>query len=173
MPNWRAKTPGRVDFEGLAETMVGIQRDLAAPRHVAVEMGKREGRFAATVIGHDSRLAQVINNLIDNAVSFSPEGGTVRVAMKTSEDIITTTVTDEGPGIRGDASRIFQRFYTDRPEGEHFGDHSGLGLAISRQIIEAHKGTISAENRSDRSGAEFTIVLPRAAAERTGQKARK
>jgi two-component system, OmpR family, sensor histidine kinase ChvG len=69
---------------------------------------------------------------------------------------------DEGPGIRGDVSRIFQRFYTDRPEGEHFGDHSGLGLSISRQIMEAHKGTIRAENRTDRSGALFTLTFKRA-----------
>ena len=73
---------------------------------------------------------------------------------------------DEGPGIRGDISRIFQRFYTDRPDGEHFGDHSGLGLAISRQIIDAHRGTIAADNRTDRTGALFTVTLPRAATER-------
>jgi two-component system sensor histidine kinase ChvG len=73
---------------------------------------------------------------------------------------------DEGPGIRGDITRIFNRFYTDRPDGEHFGDHSGLGLAISRQIVDAHKGTIRAENRTDRSGAMFTVVLPRAPTER-------
>jgi two-component system sensor histidine kinase ChvG len=114
----------------------------------------------------------VLNNLIDNAVSFSPEGGTVSVAIRTDEDRITATVSDEGPGIRGDISRIFQRFYTDRPDGEHFGDHSGLGLAISKQIIDAHRGTISAANRSDRSGATFTVVLPRAPSEK-GQRPRK
>ena len=117
-------------------------------------------------MGHDSRLAQVINNLIDNAVSFSPPGGTVSVAIQTEEDRIVTTVSDEGPGIRGDISRIFQRFYTDRPDGEHFGDHSGLGLAISKQIVDAHRGTISAQNRTDGSGALFTVTLPRAAIER-------
>ena len=117
-------------------------------------------------MGQDSRLAQVFSNLIDNAVSFSPEGGTVHVGVRTDESTITVTVSDEGPGIRGDISRIFQRFYTDRPEGEHFGDHSGLGLSISRQIIEAHKGTISAANRTDRSGAIFTVTLRRTAAEK-------
>ena len=91
----------------------------------------------------------------------------MRSAIATDEDSITVTVTDEGPGIRGDISRIFQRFYTDRPEGEHFGDHSGLGLAISRQIIDAHKGTIIAENRTDRSGAIFTVTLQRVADART------
>jgi len=75
---------------------------------------------------------------------------------------VAVAVTDEGPGIRGDITRIFNRFYTDRPDGEHFGDHSGLGLAISKQIVEAHKGTVRAENRTDRSGAMFTVTLPRA-----------
>jgi two-component system sensor histidine kinase ChvG len=161
-----------VDIEKLAEAMVGIQRDLAAPRQVNVVLDKRQGRLPATALGHDSRLAQVFNNLIDNAVSFSPAGGTVSVAIRTEEDTITVTVTDEGPGIRGDISRIFQRFYTDRPDGEHFGDHSGLGLSISKQIIDAHRGKIGAHNRDDRSGAVFTVVLPRAPSERA-QKPRK
>lgn len=153
----------RVDVEKLTETMVSIQKDVAASRNVDVVMEKRSGRFAPVVVGHGSRLAQVFNNLIDNAVSFSPEGGTVRVAVATTEGTITVTVSDEGPGIRGDVSRIFQRFYTDRPDGEHFGDHSGLGLSISRQIIDAHKGTITAQNRTDRSGAIFEVTLKRAA----------
>ena len=156
-----------VDIEKLAETMVGIQRDLAAPRNVNVILERRSGKHHATALGHDSRLAQVLNNLIDNAVSFSPEGGTVAVTIRTDEDQITVSVSDEGPGIRGDISRIFQRFYTDRPDGEHFGDHSGLGLAISKQIIDAHRGTIRAENRTDRSGARFTFTLPRASIERS------
>ena len=156
----------RIDVEKLVETMVSIQRDVAANQGVEVLLDKRAGRFAPNTVGHDSRLAQVFSNLIDNAVSFSPKGGTVHVGIRTTEDAITVTVMDEGPGIRGDISRIFQRFYTDRPDGEHFGDHSGLGLAISKQIIEAHKGTIRAENRTDRSGAVFTVTLRRAVAEK-------
>ncbi len=117
-------------------------------------------------LGHDSRLAQVFNNLIDNAVTFSPEDGTVTVTVTPNDEDIVVTITDEGPGIRGDISRIFQRFYTDRPDGEHFGDHSGLGLAISKQIIDAHRGTITAANRSDRTGAVFTVTLKRAPAEK-------
>lgn len=156
----------RVDIAQLADAMVSIQKDVAANRKVDVVLEKHVSRYVPIVLGHDSRLAQVINNLIDNAVSFSPEGGKVLVVVRTNEDTITITVTDEGPGIRGDISRIFQRFYTDRPDGEHFGDHSGLGLAISKQIVEAHGGTITAENRSDRSGALFTVKLRRAAAEK-------
>jgi two-component system, OmpR family, sensor histidine kinase ChvG len=86
----------------------------------------------------------------------------VTVSVTTEGESITVTVTDEGPGITGDVSRIFQRFYTDRPETESFGNHSGLGLSISKQIVEAHKGRIRAQNRTDRSGAIFAIVLPRA-----------
>ena len=155
------QTAEPVDVEGLLEAMVSIQADLAGKRGVTVELERHTKRYPATTVGHDSRLAQVFNNLIDNAVSFSPEGGKVEVVVTTDETRITVTVSDEGTGIRGDISRIFQRFYTDRPEGEHFGDHSGLGLSISRQIIEAHKGTITAANREDRSGAVFTAVLRR------------
>ena len=156
----------KVDIEKLVETMVSIQRDVAASRSIDVVLDRRSGRHAPIVMGQDSRLAQVFSNLIDNAVSFSPDGGTVCVAVKTTEDTIVVTVADEGPGIRGDITRIFQRFYTDRPEGETFGNHSGLGLAISKQIIEAHKGTIKAENRTDRSGALFTVTVPRLQAEK-------
>ncbi len=152
----------RVDVEKLAEAMVAIQKDMALGRGVTVVMDKRIGKGAAVINGHESRLAQVFANLIDNAVSFSPEGGVVRVALATDPEQIIVTVTDEGRGITGDFGKIFQRFYTDRPETESFGDHSGLGLSISRQIVEAHKGTIRAHNREDRSGAVFTIVLPRA-----------
>jgi len=156
----------RVDIAQLADAMVSIQKDVAANRKVDVVLEKHVSRYVPVTLGHDSRLAQVLNNLIDNAVSFSPEGGKVLVKVSTTDDAITIVVTDEGPGIRGDISRIFQRFYTDRPDGEHFGDHSGLGLAISKQIVEAHGGTITAENRQDRSGAKFTVKLKRAAAEK-------
>ena len=136
---------------------------MALGRGVTVELAKRSGKGGAAIVdGHENRLAQVFANLIDNAVSFSPQGGTVRVALAADADDITITVTDEGRGITGDFGKIFQRFYTDRPETESFGDHSGLGLSISKQIVDAHKGTIRAHNRTDRSGAVFTIVLPRA-----------
>jgi two-component system sensor histidine kinase ChvG len=155
-----------VDLGKLAEAMVAIQKDVAASRRVDVVYVKPREKFAPTMQGHDSRLAQVISNLLDNAVSFSPEGGTVTLGIKTGEDNVVITVSDEGPGIRGDISRIFQRFYTDRPDGEHFGDHSGLGLSICKQIVEAHRGTIAAANRADRTGAMFTVTLPRADIER-------
>lgn len=122
--------------------------------------------------GHDIRLGQVISNLLDNARSFSPAKGTVRVDLGREARMIRITVDDDGPGIRAeDTERIFERFYTDRPDGEGFGNNSGLGLSISRQIVEAHGGTISAANRMERStggketiaGARFTIYLPASA----------
>lgn len=127
------------------------------------------GRDAFLVLGHDSRLGQVFNNLIDNARSFSPPGETVRVTLRRRRSDIEILVEDSGPGIEPDAlDRIFERFYTDRPE-QGFGQNSGLGLSISRQIVEAHRGTIRAENRlgapdetgaPKRLGARFVIRLP-------------
>jgi len=155
-----------VDIGMLADAMVSIQKDVAQKRKVDVVLDTTGVKQAPIVLGHDSRLAQVINNLVDNAVSFSPPEGRVRVALSTTDEAVLIIVTDEGPGIRGDISRIFQRFYTDRPDGEHFGDHSGLGLAICKQIVDAHGGTIVARNRTDRSGAEFTVRLRRAPTDR-------
>ena len=122
------------------------------------------------VLGHDSRLGQVVNNLIDNARSFSPPGGTVRVTANRTADMVEITVDDDGPGVRPELrERIFERFYTDRPESEGFGNNSGLGLSISRQIVEAHRGTITVANRETTDartgetrieGARFTVRLP-------------
>ena len=123
--------------------------------------------------GHDSRLAQVVNNLVDNARSFSPEGGNVRVALRRARggnwagqsiEGVEIVVDDDGPGIPAHAfERIFERFYTDRPD-QGFGQNSGLGLSISRQIVEAHRGTIRALNRGDQregaGGARFIVWLP-------------
>jgi two-component system, OmpR family, sensor histidine kinase ChvG len=135
---------------------------------LAIERHQR-GRDAFLAIGHDSRLGQVFNNLIDNASSFSPPDGTVRVVLRRRKAEIEVVVEDDGPGIEPHAlDRIFERFYTDRPE-QGFGQNSGLGLSISRQIIEAHRGTIKAENRLGppdengeprRLGARFIIRLP-------------
>jgi two-component system, OmpR family, sensor histidine kinase ChvG len=126
------------------------------------------------VQGHDSRLSQVMNNLIDNARSFSPSDGTVRVICRRSGREILITVDDDGPGIRPDAiDKIFERFYTDRPQ-QSFGQNSGLGLSISKQIVEAHDGRLLAQNRiaprgpgaSDAAaeervlGARFLVRLP-------------
>jgi len=124
------------------------------------------------IVGHDIRLSQVLNNLIDNARSFSPPGGTIEVTLRRIGREIEIRVEDQGPGIKaGQIERIFERFYTDRPEGESFGQNSGLGLSISQQIVEAHSGRIWAENITvpgDHDaeprvlGARFVVRLPAA-----------
>jgi two-component system, OmpR family, sensor histidine kinase ChvG len=162
-----------VDVALLLEILTTIvqQTRTADGPAIALEIERgRWGRNAFLVSGHDSRLGQVFNNLIDNALSFSPVEGTVRIAARRQPDRIVVIVDDEGPGIRAeDPERIFERFYTDRPEGESFGQNSGLGLAITRQIVEAHRGTIKAENRmanGSAAGARFTVTLPAAGAAR-------
>lgn len=120
-----------------------------------------------TVKGLEGRLTQVFQNLIANALSFSPPGGRVRLAARRTPDgAVEVTVSDDGPGIPdGKEEAIFERFYTERPAGEKFGTHSGLGLSISKQIVEAHGGTIRAANRlgpgGETVGAVFTVRLPR------------
>ncbi len=117
------------------------------------------------VQGHEMRLGQVFHNLIDNARSFTPPGTNVTIRLRRVGDEIEIRVEDQGPGIRPEnLERVFERFYTDRPEAS-FGKNSGLGLAITRQIIEAHKGRIRAENRKGKTddavlGARFIIKLP-------------
>ena len=113
-----------------------------------------------SVPGLEGRLAQVFRNLIGNAVSFSPPGGVIVISAARSDGRVTVTVEDQGPGIpKGKEKEIFSRFYSERPEKEKFGTHSGLGLSISKQIIDAHRGTIAAENQSE-GGARFIVRLP-------------
>jgi two-component system, OmpR family, sensor histidine kinase ChvG len=119
------------------------------------------------VRGVERRLVQVLRNLIGNAASFSPPGGFIWLRGRETGGVIEIAVEDEGPGIpEGKLDHVFDRFYSERPQGETFGSHSGLGLSISRQIVEAHQGRIAAENRRDEAGgvigARFVVRLPRA-----------
>ena len=150
-----------VDLQQLLSAVLKISNEV--PREDGVKVVFSTARTAGAserfvVPGHDSRLGQVIDNLLANARSFSPTGGTVRVSCRRLKDEVEIAVDDDGPGIRPDAiERIFERFYTDRPE-QGFGQNSGLGLSISRQIIEGHGGRIWAENRvAQRPGAELEI----------------
>ena len=120
------------------------------------------------VDGIEDRLVQVFRNLIANAVTFSPPTGEIRLTAGRDGGQVQITVDDDGPGLpEGRERLIFDRFYTERASGEKFGTHSGLGLSISRQIVEAHAGTIAAANRRDGAGrvagARFTVRLPAAA----------
>ncbi|HEY2482979.1 MAG TPA: ATP-binding protein [Caulobacteraceae bacterium] len=116
------------------------------------------------VLGREEPLSQVVRNLIDNARSFSPPGGQVRVGIRRLKGEAVTFVDDDGPGMPPEnLDTVFQRFYTSRPKGAAFGGNSGLGLAIARQIVEAHDGRIWAENRMERgkvAGARFSVALP-------------
>jgi two-component system sensor histidine kinase ChvG len=111
-------------------------------------------------------LGQVFRNLIDNARSFSPPDGEVRVSLTRRRDEVIAVVDDDGPGMPADnLETVFERFYTSRPKGAAFGGNSGLGLSIARQIIEAHNGRIWAENREKDGqvvGARFSVALPAA-----------
>ena len=112
--------------------------------------------------GDPGRLARAIDNVIDNAVSFSPPGGLVEIAASHVGDKIRIRIDDEGPGVPPQAREaIFHRFHSIRPESEDFGRHSGLGLAIAKAIVEGHDGEISVYDRDDApSGARFIISLP-------------
>lgn len=149
------------DLQDIVLAMLSMQTDQAQTRNIQLRLVVNEGQ-TFPVRGHDSRLAQVVTNLIDNAISFSPEGGLVDLSLTKKDGAIVLRVRDAGRGLAENADKIFSRFYTDRPDGENFGDHSGLGLSISRQIVEAHRGKIWAENRADQSGAIFYVSLPMA-----------
>src|SRR6266849_5357287 len=154
-----------IDIAAMLEALVQIHestRESATPRLV-IELADR-GR-GLVVPGIETRLSQVFRNVIANAVSFTRPLGEIRLAARPDGRAVLVTVEDEGPGIPEDKlTAIFDRFYSERPAGEKFGTHSGLGLSISKQIVEAHRGRIWAVNRKDASGAvsgaRFSIRLP-------------
>lgn len=162
-----------VDLHTLLTTVVTVANEVRQGDGVRVALSFEGGGPQAFIVpGHDSRIGQVIDNLIANARSFSAPGGTVRVTTRRVRDKVEIIVDDDGPGIRPDAmQKIFERFYTDRPH-QGFGNNSGLGLSISKQIIEAHGGKIWAENRHGVPthdgaepivlGARFVVQLPAA-----------
>jgi len=127
----------------------------------------RPARGSALVMGDAQKLSRVLENLLDNARSFSPPDGRIRVAVEAGDSDVTILVDDEGPGVpKREREAIFQRFHSVRPAQEDFGRHSGLGLAIVSTILEGHNGHIWAEDRPDgATGARFRITLPRAGSE--------
>jgi two-component system, OmpR family, sensor histidine kinase ChvG len=159
-----------LDLARLLRTVTTVANEVKRDNDVRVTLAfEGAGAKGFMVPGHDSRLGQVMNNLIDNARSFSPAGGTVRVTCRHLRSEVEIVVDDDGPGINPDAmEKIFERFYTDRPH-QGFGQNSGLGLSISLQIVEAHGGRLWAENRVDTEspdeppkalGARFVVRLP-------------
>jgi two-component system sensor histidine kinase ChvG len=168
---------GPVDVTAVVASVTQIFKDILSgdSRRVETLVGIAPFEGAFLVNGHAGRLSQVLTNLVDNAVSFSPEGKAVTVRVRRVGGFVEFVVDDEGPGIPDDRlDIIFDRFYTDRPDTEALrGKNSGLGLSISREIIRAHGGEISAENRrpgvissppgtlAERpQGARFVVRLP-------------
>jgi two-component system, OmpR family, sensor histidine kinase ChvG len=160
-----------IDLMKLLTTVVTVANEVKRGDEVTVSLAfEGGGPPAFAVPGHDSRLGQVVDNLIENARSFSPPGGTVRITCRRTRNNVEIMVDDDGPGVREEAlEKIFERFYTDRPH-QGFGQNSGLGLSISKQIVEAHGGRIWVENRLGAGrnengepvvlGARFTVRLP-------------
>jgi two-component system sensor histidine kinase ChvG len=154
-----------VDFAKLLSTIVTVANEVKRDDGVKVTLRFEGGAPQSFQLpGHDSRLGQVIDNVIENARSFSPPGGSVRVVCRRLRQQIETYVDDDGPGVPPHAlEKIFERFYTDRPH-QGFGQNSGLGLSISKQIVEAHGGTIWVENRlgaasqSGQHGGELKVL---------------
>ncbi len=158
----RAET-GPVDLGRLLATLVSVHETTAEPDAPRMLLDVAEDQNLV-VLGIEGRLVQVVRNLISNAVSFSPPDGVIRLSAARDGRVVRMAVADDGPGIPpGKLQAIFDRFYSERPTGEKFGTHSGLGLSISKQIVEAHGGMIVAENREAGgrvAGSRFVVTLP-------------
>ncbi|MDH4987089.1 sensor histidine kinase [Aminobacter anthyllidis] len=161
----------KVDLKKFIGDLVAVSRETGRHKKpVEIEFNPAKlpaGAKNYNVAGHDLRIGQVITNLIENARSFVPDDhGHIAISLARVGKFNVITVEDNGPGIRAEnIDRIFERFYTDRPAGEAFGQNSGLGLSISRQIVEAHGGTLTAENITgtkpgDIKGARFIVAFP-------------
>ncbi len=154
----------KVDVARILTLLAEIHEATARDGDARIELdAPAEGMFVQAV---EDRLVQVLRNLIGNAQSFSPPNGRIGLCAQETGAVIEISVEDDGPGIpQARLEHIFDRFYSERPKGERFGQHSGLGLSISRQIVEALKGRITAENRHDPSGqivgARFMVWLPK------------
>jgi len=156
-----------IDLAQMVETLVSMRQTVRGEgNEAAVTLRfEREDDGPFLVRGMEGRLVQVLQNLIGNAESFSPPGGMITLSVFREDAWVLVHCDDEGPGLpAGKLEAIFDRFYSERPEHEKFGAHSGLGLSICKQIIEAHDGAIHAENLSPRNGkaggARFVIRLP-------------
>jgi two-component system sensor histidine kinase ChvG len=154
-----------VDVGGMLAALSDVYMSTGRVRAGGLVCEINNGGQPLVILGSENRLVQVIRNLIDNAVTFSPPDGRITIRGDISGSTATISIDDEGAGIPdGKLDAIFDRFYSERPAGEKFGTHSGLGLSICRQIVEAHGGRILAENRRAADGrvlgARFLISLP-------------
>jgi two-component system sensor histidine kinase ChvG len=162
--------PVRVDLSRLLEDLVSTYRDNRRESDAQVGFWVAPGTGRPEVIGREGPIGQVVRNLVENARSFSPPGGEVRVGLSRAigpiGPSVRMTIEDQGPGVPPDKlEKIFERFYTDRPQGAKFGNNSGLGLSIVRQIVETHRGRVWVENAMQDgrvAGARFIVDLPEA-----------
>lgn len=154
-----------IDLGDMIEQLLQARESRGSDGDVGIAFA-RPRRGIATVLGEDVRLERMLTNLIDNAVSFSPAGTVVEISATSADDEVIIRVSDEGPGVpEQERETIFRRFHSERPVSEDFGQHSGLGLAIARTIVEGHHGRIAVRDRVDgKRGACFEIALPCAAA---------
>jgi two-component system, OmpR family, sensor histidine kinase ChvG len=150
-----------VDLGQMIETMILGRESRGVANGIRLAFA-RPRKDVAVVMGETQRLALVIDNLLDNAISFSPPSGLVQVTATVAESEVLVSVEDEGPGVPpSERETVFRRFHSVRPEGESFGKHSGLGLAIARSIVEGHQGRISIADRENaQAGARFDVHLP-------------
>lgn len=154
-----------VDLGKMIEELILARETRGIERDVRIAFA-RPRVDVAVVMGEEQRLARVLENLLDNAISFSPDGGLVQIVATVANDEVLVSVEDEGPGVPlSERETVFRRFHSVRPEGEQFGKHSGLGLAIARSIVDGHQGRISIGDRDDaQQGASFIVHLPMAQA---------
>lgn len=152
----------QIDMAALVRAIIGSRENRAENQDHRIELETRG--FVANVMGVGARLERVIENLLDNAVSFSPPDAPIEVLVDNDGECVTLSVCDHGPGIPEDSrEKVFSRFHSVRPDKEAFGNHSGLGLAIARAIAEAHDGSLSAKARLDgQPGARLKLRLPSA-----------
>jgi two-component system sensor histidine kinase ChvG len=150
-----------VDVGAMIGALLDQRAERGVERGIQIRFDRRIGE-RLVAMGEGGRLERVFENLIENAVSFSPDDGLIVVAAVREGDDLVVRVEDEGPGVPEEArEQVFSRFQSLRPESEEFGKHSGLGLAIARTIVEGHQGSVAVESREDRlSGARFVVRLP-------------
>ncbi|WP_010186398.1 sensor histidine kinase [Sphingomonas sp. PAMC 26605] len=153
-----------VDLGAMIAALIASREARGVERGIRLHFDRRAGE-SLVALGDGARLERVLENVIANAISFSPDDGRITILARHDEDVVFVAIEDEGPGVPAEArEQVFQRFQSLRPAGEAFGKHSGLGLAIARTIVDAHQGSIVATQRDGgASGARFVIRLPAAA----------
>ncbi len=150
-----------VDIAAMIDGLVAQRDTRGVERGIRVVFDRNPDE-RTIILGEGARLERVFENLIDNALSFSPDTGLIAISAIAEHDELVIRVEDEGPGVPEEAREdVFKRFHSVRPDSETFGQHSGLGLAIARTIVDAHQGSIGVESREDRlCGARFVVRLP-------------